>query len=243
MVMVSITPFGQEGPKARWPATELTALAASGVLLLNGDEDRPPLRLPGEQAHIHAGVEAAAGALIAHAARRRDGVGQHVDVSVQTAAMMATQSAVLQWGWDPVSRTTRAAGGMRTGRMRMRIVYPCADGYVSVTFMFGPVMGPYTRRLFEWMCEKGFVDEATRDKDWINYLALLMARREPMSEFDRCTAAIERFTLAHTKAELLEGAERRRLLIVPVSTIADVAASEQLIARGFWTPLDHPELG
>ena len=160
LVMVSITPFGQQGPKAHWAATDLIALAASGVLLLTGDEGRPPLRLPGEQAFLHAGAEAAVGALIAHAARERDGVGQHVDVSVQTAAMMAGQSNVLMWGWDKVSRVGRGGGGVRSGKFLFRFVYPCADGHVSVSFMFGPVMGPYTQRLFQWMHEKGFVDEA-----------------------------------------------------------------------------------
>src|SRR5262245_12317036 len=165
LVLVSITPFGQQGPKAEWAATDLVMQAASGVLLLTGDEDRPPVRLPYEQAYQHAGAEAAVGALIAHAARERDGVGQHVDVSVQTAAMIATQSAVLTWGWDKNLKFTRSAGGVRSGRLVSRFIYPCQDGYVSVSFLFGPVMGPYTQRLFEWMHEKGFVDEATRDKN------------------------------------------------------------------------------
>src|SRR5262249_51780595 len=161
--------------------------------------DRPPVRLPYEQAYLHVGAEAAVGALIAHAARERDGIGQHVDVSVQTAAMIATQSAVLTWGWDKNLKFTRSAGGVRSGRLVSRFIYPCQDGYVSVSFLFGPVMGPYTQRLFEWMHEKGFVDEATRDKNWVEYLTLLRKRQEPVSEVDRCQAAIERFTRAHTK--------------------------------------------
>ena len=242
LVMVSITPFGQQGPKAGWAATELTALASSGVLLITGDEDRPPVRLPGEQAFLHAGAEAAVGALIAQAGRERDGVGQHVDVSVQTAAMMATQSAILQWGWDRASVISRVAGGVKLGPIRLRFVYACADGHVSVTFLFGTVIGPFTRRLFDWMYEEGFVDEATRDKDWVNYVVLLLTGQEPASELDRCTAAIERFTRTKTKAELFAEAMRRGLLIVPVSTTADVAGSEQLAARAYWIEVEHPEL-
>ena len=40
LVMVSITPFGQHGPKAKWAATDLTVTAASGVPYLTGDEDQ-----------------------------------------------------------------------------------------------------------------------------------------------------------------------------------------------------------
>ena len=45
LVLVSLTPFGQEGPKAHWTATDLTILAASGILQLSGDSDRPPARV------------------------------------------------------------------------------------------------------------------------------------------------------------------------------------------------------
>ena len=45
LIVVSITPFGQDGPKAGWAATDLTLLAAGGPLALTGDEDRPPVRV------------------------------------------------------------------------------------------------------------------------------------------------------------------------------------------------------
>ena len=41
LVMISITPFGQTGPNANLPATELTLFAACGQLWLTGD---PPVR-------------------------------------------------------------------------------------------------------------------------------------------------------------------------------------------------------
>jgi formyl-CoA transferase len=37
--------------------------------------------------------------------------------------------------------------------------------------------------------------------------------------------------------------QRRRLLIGPVSTAADLRASEQLAARAWWQTVEHPELG
>jgi crotonobetainyl-CoA:carnitine CoA-transferase CaiB-like acyl-CoA transferase len=242
MVMVSITPFGQTGPKAHWAATDLIALAASGVLLLTGDEDRPPVRTAVPQAYLHAGAEAAVGALIAHHARERDGIGQYVDVSAQTAAMMATQSFILsdRWGDRPLQRI---AGGTKAGRYKLRWVYPCEDGHVSVTFLFGDTIGPYTARLFQWMHEEGFVDEATRDKDWVGFWDRIASRVESGDELVRCTAAIERFMLSHTKAELFEEAQRRRLLIVPVSTSADLLESPQYNARDYWTEVTHEELG
>jgi crotonobetainyl-CoA:carnitine CoA-transferase CaiB-like acyl-CoA transferase len=241
LVMVSITPFGQEGPKAHWAASDLTVYASSGALFISGDDDRPPAAIPIPQAFLHAGAEAAVGALIAHHGRERDGLGQHVDVSAQTAAMMATQATVLSHAWGDVE-TKRMAGGVNFGGIPLRFVNPAKDGHVSVTFLFGTAIGPFTRRLMEVMCEEGFVDEATRDKDWIGYTQLILSGQEPISELMRCFAAIAEFTKSHTKEELFRMALDRGLLIVPVATTEEVVKSEQLAARNYWHEVEHPEL-
>jgi crotonobetainyl-CoA:carnitine CoA-transferase CaiB-like acyl-CoA transferase len=240
LIMISITPFGQHGPKANWAATDLTVTAASGVLFMTGDEDRPPVHVSIPQAYLNAGAEAAVGALIALRARAFDGLGQHIDVSAQTAMMMTTAFMVLAPGWND-HPTERVGGGMKQGSLRLRFVFPCKDGHVNVTFLFGPIFGPSTRRLFEWIYEDGFCDEATRDKDWTAFH--LIDGKETLQEFARCTECLERFTLSHTKAELTEGATRRKILMVPVSNVEDLLQSEQLKAREFWTKIEHPELG
>ena len=50
LVHVSVTPYGQTGPKANWPATELTIEAASGRMARQGDGDRPPIPIGFPQA-------------------------------------------------------------------------------------------------------------------------------------------------------------------------------------------------
>ena len=242
LIMISITPFGQHGPKARWAATDLTVTAASGVLFMTGDEDRPPVHVSIPQAYLNAGAEAAVGALTALRARERDGLGQHIDVSTQTAMMMTTAFYLLAPGWNdhPVERV---GGGLKQGPLRLRFIFPCKDGHVNITFLFGAVFGPSTHRLFEWIYEDGFCDEVTRDKDWNAFGLHLMNGIETLEEFARCTECLERFTLSHTKAELTEGATRRKILMVPVSNVEDLLQSEQLKAREFWTMIEHPELG
>ena len=241
LLVVSITPFGQVGPKANWAATDLTLTAASGVLFMTGDEDRPPVHVSIPQAYLNAGAEAAVGALIALNARERDGLGQHIDVSVQTAMMMTASFMGVAPGWNDHG-AERIGGGMKLGHLRLRFIYPCKDGHVNITFLFGAVFGQTTRRLFEWICEEGFCDQARRDKDWIGYGLHLTTGQEPMEDYERCMECIECFTLSHTKAELFAEAVRRRVLLVPVSNIADMLNSEQLKAREYWTNLDHPEL-
>lgn len=239
LITASITPFGREGPKANWAASDLTVWAASGAHYLTGDDDRPPVQVTVPQAFLHAGAEAAVGVLVALAARARDGLGEDIDVSAQTAAMMATQSVILAPAWNDLP-IGRVGGGLKFGPLFVRFVYPCKDGHVNITLLFGNVLGPFTRRLMEWMHEEGFIDEATRDKDWVAYVQLLTTGQEPIPEFLRVMAAIEQFTLSHTKAELLQGTFERHVLVVPVSTTADVVRSAQLEARGYWQRLAQP---
>lgn len=238
LVMVSITPFGQSGPKAHWASADITAYASAGPLLMQGDDDRPPVALRVPQAMLHAGAEAAVGALVAHVARERDGGGQHVDVSAQTAAMMATQATCLSSGWGD-SETVRMSGGVNFGGIPLKFIQPAKDGFCSVTFLFGTAIGPFTRRLMEVMCEEGFVDEATRDKDWVGYTQLLISGQEPVSELLRCIQAIGAFTASHTKDELFRMGMEKGLLIVPVSEVDEVAQSPQLEAREFWRDMEH----
>jgi crotonobetainyl-CoA:carnitine CoA-transferase CaiB-like acyl-CoA transferase len=239
VVSVSITPFGADGPKAAWAASDLVLLAAGGPLVLQGDDDRAPVRLPVPQAYLHASAEAAVGALVAHHERERSGRGQHVDVSAQQAVALATQSYILcdAIGAPEVRRT---AGGLKHGKLTLRLLFPARDGYVAITFLFGSAIGPFSRRLMRWIHAEGGCDEATRDKDWIAYTELLVSGREPIEEFERVKRLIADFTRTRTKRELLDAAVTHDLLIAPVSTIDEVVASEQLAARDYWRDVPSP---
>jgi crotonobetainyl-CoA:carnitine CoA-transferase CaiB-like acyl-CoA transferase len=242
LVYVSITPFGQDGPKANYADSDLVILAAGGPLILTGDEDRAPVRVSVPQAYLHASGQAAAAALIAHHERRRSGLGQHVDVSAQQAVAQATQSSLLA---APLEERDfqRLAGGVKMGPVKVRLVWPAKDGYVSIGFLFGSAMGHFTKRLMQWVHEEGFCDAETRDKDWVAFGSIFLGDPATITEYERLVGIVERFSASKTKAELLQEALKRALLIAPVQTTKEVLESEQLAARGYWQALDHPELG
>jgi len=234
LIYVSISPFGQQGPKAHWAATDLVVTAAGGLAAMTGDEERRPIRtgVP-PQAYHFAAVEAAVAALLASQERLRSGRGQHVDVSAQQAANAATQCDGLSTlvGDTP---TTRAGGGMYYGGVKLRLLYPARDGYVSIAFLFGSTFGPRTRRLMEFVHDAGFCDAPTRDKDWLAYGARLADGSESSAEFERVKDCLAAFTRSKTKAELLELALDHKLLIAPVSTVGDLLRSPQLESRGYF---------
>lgn len=239
LVVVSITPFGQSGPKAGWVANDLVMGAAAGPLLLQGDEDRPPVRVSAPQAFAHAGAEAAVAALVAHSERVRSGRGQHVDVSAQQAFAAATLGGILTTlaGAKPGSRV---AGGSRMGPVKIRYTFPAKDGYVSITHAFGSAMGPATARLMEWLYEKGECDEALRDTDWVGYGAQLLKGEVSPETFDGVKEVIATGTSHHPKQELLEAALAHRLLLAPGFTTQDLIASEHFATRDFFRSIEHP---
>jgi crotonobetainyl-CoA:carnitine CoA-transferase CaiB-like acyl-CoA transferase len=97
--------------------------------------------------------------------------------------------------------------------------------------------------MMEVVHEEGFIDEATRDKDWLAYTELLVTEQEPLAEYERVKLLVEAFTRTKTKAELFHAALTRGLLIAPITTVDEVVDSPQLAARHYWRLLEHPELG
>jgi crotonobetainyl-CoA:carnitine CoA-transferase CaiB-like acyl-CoA transferase len=242
LIVVSISPFGQDGPKASYADSDLIVMAAGGVLILYGDEDRPPVRMSVPQAYLHASVDAAAAALVAYYERLSSGIGQHVDVAAQESVGLANQSTALS---APMrgEETRRMAGGAQLGSLRVPLVWNARDGQITFVFLFGSALGPFTRKFVDYLYEQGACDQAMRDTDWIGYGAELLSGRLPMQDYDRRKAAIADFFRQKTKAELFQAARERTLLIAPVSTIDDVLQNPQFIAREYWQRLTHADSG
>ncbi len=237
LVTCSLSPFGGDGPKADWLGTDIVLNAASGEMSLNGYMDRPPVRISAPQIWVNAGAEAACGVMIALTDRRQTGLGQHIDLSAQEAMMLTAQ------GWLAPSLcdnppAQRSGGGLELlGQVRFRFVYECLDGHMTLTFLPGILVGPFTNRIIAWAAAQGTVDEELAAIDWTD----LLQERELEDVADIATRTSEGIAAAlakHTKADLFEMARRDKLLMVPVTTPADVVRSEHYEARGFWDDVD-----
>ncbi len=238
LVYAAITPFGSTGPKAGWPATDLTVAAAAGPMIQSGDKDRPPLRVDLPQTALHAGAEAAIGVLAALHERKRSGLGQFIDISAQAAYAQATQSGIIAAA-NNSGQFERSAVGAALGPLEIRLFWPCKDGHVAITYLFGAAIGPFTARLMQYALEEGYCDQATRDKDWLNYTNLILSGQEPIREYLRCCDVVGALCADKTKAELFQVAQERRLLLVPVSTMDDLDRNEHLAARSYWREVER----
>lgn len=241
LVMTSITPYGQDGPMAEVPASDLELMAAGGAVWLTGDADRPPVRVTLAQAGPWAAAYAAIGTLIAHRHRRLTGRGQHVDASQQMSVLPMVVHA--PHFWEMLGVQPMRAGAFLTGRNSngapIRNVWPCRDGYVTFALYGGAAGRQSNRRLVEWMAELGMAPGWLQATDW----DALEVATLPVTEVERIEAAIAPFLATLTKAEFLAEAERRRILGYVVATVEDIRHDAQLEARGVWRRQHSEDLG
>jgi crotonobetainyl-CoA:carnitine CoA-transferase CaiB-like acyl-CoA transferase len=238
LVLCSLTPFGQTGPRAAWRASDLTVVAMSGNLFCTGDPDRAPVRCTLPVSHYHGGIEAALGVVFALLAREQTGRGQHVDVALQEAMVMpnvGTAAMAKMTG----SRGARTGAAIRLGEGVGREIWPCKDGFVTFALRGGPARVPGLAAMVEYMAEQGMASEKLRSRDWKAYNANLLTQAD-IDELEREFAA---FFRTKTMAELYRAACERNLMLAPANTAREIVASTQLAAREFFVELEHPGRG
>ena len=236
LVVGTLTAFGHTGPKAHWPATDLTLMASACTMAFTGDADRSPVRVTLPQA-FHFGAAVLAGGVIAALYERgRSGSGQIVDVAAQQVIPIATQAGVLASACN-FPTPTRTGGGVSIGPIDLRLVYPAKDGFVSITHVFGDAIGPVTKRLMDWVFEEGFVTSASANLDWVNFATLVESGAVSIEQWEEVKAAVALCTASKTKAELLSIAMERQLLMAPIADVAEVLGSEQLATRKYFERL------
>jgi crotonobetainyl-CoA:carnitine CoA-transferase CaiB-like acyl-CoA transferase len=243
LVYVSVTPFGQTGPDASSPATEVTIEAASGLLSLQGDGDRPPLPVGFPQAAFHAGAQAAADALIALYERDRSGQGQYLDLSMQAAmvwTLLYANGIAALTGCDPHP----AGPSRRQARLPelLGVFFPsqlvCKDGHVVVSLGLGRRGSQTLQSLVAWMDDEDALDPALRGVCLQTWPRDVRDGRLAASTVQRLVDLAATFVKGKTMRELMDRACRDRLLLAPAVRVADLVDDRQLTARAFWRDID-----
>lgn len=238
LIHVSITPFGRTGPHAEWRASDLELMAASGAMSLAGEPGQMPLRISHPQSNPWAASQATVGAMVALHKRGLTGIGDHVDVSAQSAVIISIAHAPAFY--DMLGQTPTRAGAFMTGRSVhgavYRVFWPCKDGYVNF-IIYGGVAGRRTNEgLCAWMREAGAEMGALANIDW----ATFDSTQTTQEQVDAMEGPIGRFFLTVTKAEFLQQAFKREMLGYPVSNVHDIATDPQLAERSFWHDAPGP---
>jgi len=223
VVHVLISAFGMDGPRSGWKGSDMVGAGAGGMMWMSGRPEGPPLVPPREQAFHLAGANAAIGALLGVAARRRTGRGQLIDLSVQECVASTLEyGALLYIHRGEVHRRD----GSRYPHVPHRL-FRCRDGFVAGGYGGSPRMWT---DLVGWMAEVDAA-EGLDDPAWDDGAARFAAR-------ERIDEVVEAFTGRFGMREFAEEAQRRRLPWASVDGPEEVRANPQLADRGFFVDVE-----
>lgn len=250
LVMVSMTPFGPEGPRANDPVTDLTILAGGGPVWSCGYDDHalPPVRGGGNQG-FHTGCHfAVIGALTALLCRHETGEGQHVEVNMNAAANVTTEAASYSWlvAKQTVQRQTGRHAAMNpTLPTQIR----CADGAYATTGL-APRKGADYRKMIEWLAEIGILAnfpgapflEMGAERDVLDFSQI--GHDEVVAAiFEAGRSAVVAAAEALPAYEFFQQGQQRGFQVGIIYSPDEFFEDPHAVARGFQVEVDHPEIG
>ncbi|MCY3572496.1 MAG: CoA transferase [Chloroflexi bacterium] len=221
---VTITVFGIGTQREGWRAQSLIASLASGISYRIGDPDRAPLGLPYDAPQFQGGIHAAIAALLARRATREDGLGQHAWLSiVDIISNVMAGAGVATFVFTGQSR---GRAGTHMNAFYPWQVTPVKDGYYEVITM----VDRQWSRFLELMGDPEWQHDERLQNRWLAF-----QHSEDLDAF------WHPWMKERTKAELMELFGENHISFQPVHTIGEVAESDHLRAREFWTEIAHPE--
>lgn len=247
LIYASVTPFGQDGPLADAPATDLTIEAAGGLVALQGDPDRVPIPVGYPQASFHAGLQAGADIVIALNERLHSGLGQHLDVSAQSAIVWTLMHAT---GYPPntgqnppatCERRTDTAGALPG--LRHLALNRCKDGWFLTHILLPGIGGRTLNTLMRWLEAEGQLDDDLRGIDWTAWTGEIVAGNLTVDQVNRAQEAFAAFALTKTMHELQTFSLENKVVLGAVYAVKDLPTDPHLVARDFWTTIGgrtHP---
>lgn len=225
LVYASITPFGQTGPWRDYKANDMAGIALGNLLYLAGEPGEPPLQPPGEIAYGMASTYGAFGIAAALYHRLESGDGQYIDVSMHECAGHIAGYFIPNYGYTGAKPARASRKGEETD---LYDPYATKNGYARIFII--PV--EQWRRLVDWMGRPASISGPEFEK---------MSYRRQHPEI--VVGAIAEFCARHTKEELYEEGQKRRIAVTPINTVGEFINSQQAKERETFVDMEHPVIG
>jgi crotonobetainyl-CoA:carnitine CoA-transferase CaiB-like acyl-CoA transferase len=234
LIVVSITPFGLDGPWADRVSSDLVGLALGSPLNSCGYDDHsiPPIRPGGDQGYQSACSFALMALMLALLERQRSGEGQVVDVGMHDCLAVSAELANPYWFYPKAvvqRQTCRHAQPTPTAPA----LFPCGDGRYVYFVLFVADLKPF-RQLVDWMATKG-VEADLLDPEYED-----AAYRQ--ENFGHIQGLVEVFFLLQTADEAYHEGQARGLPIGVAYAPDDLFHDEHLRAREFFVEVEHDDL-
>jgi len=217
LVILSITPYGTDGPYADRPANDFVIQAESGGLLGRGSAHGAPFQAGGRTSEWIAAPFAAVAVTAAALRAQRTGHGEHIDCSVAEAMTIAAS------GYAEVTRQllgNQPLSGVAR-RLETPSVEPTLDGYVGFC--------TNSREQFD-----SFLVLIERlDLLDTGEFAPALARQARWEEW---TAIVRAWTMGRSTAEIVRAASQLRIPVAPVHDAAGLLGFEHFTDRRVFVP-------
>ena len=210
-VVVRITGFGDDGPKAHWRAPEIVLQASSGMMISNGIRGREPLYGTGQRASYAAGQAAYVQTLASLRARRMGAGGDVVRIDAAETAAAMCFPYVLQAIYNGTDRR-RGDQDIPAGEVKCRGAWVCLWVYSNRFKALCEALG-----LEDCLTDPRFAEVEARQKHWRAFFDLMqekVADRDP----DDLVAQLQGMNIIAARAY----------------RISELRESGHLAARGYW---------
>jgi benzylsuccinate CoA-transferase BbsF subunit len=218
-IVVTISPYGETGPRANDPATDLTLFFASGISrLLTGQVDdlaEPPIRPVGEQSAFIGGLAAACAGMHASLGNQS---GAAIDVSIHEALATLAMTELARAGlgkksWDR-KRVSDGNGATVT-------ILPASDGYAAISPREEKQWASWLEAMGSpaWGADSRFATKADRVNNW-----------------DALHALMSQWSRHHDKQWIADTAQRAHVPSFPLREVAEHLDTPQMRHRRYYAP-------
>lgn len=229
VIMVRISGYGQDGPKAEKPGFGTVAEGISGWAHANGFPDREPLLPPISLADLTAAQFAVAATMFAvferDLGRGGSGEGQVIDISLYEPLFRLFVGDVETY--DRKGEVKERTGNQHPNAAP-RNVYETADGHVTLSAS--------NQRTFERVARAIGREDLLEDPRF-------ETNERRVENADLLDAEIEDWTSERPTREVIETIESGGGIVGPVYDIADIFQDDQYLARGDVVQVDDPDVG
>ena len=216
-VIVAISPFGQSGPRADEPATDLTLFCASGIArMLTGQVDdiaEPPTRAVGQQSAFIGGLAGAAAGMHGLLAGKS---GTVIDVSIQEA--LAT-IAIRELSRASLNEKPWTRKRLTDGNGATVTILPASDGYVAIS--------PREEHQWKaWVAAMGSPAWAAEDR--------FKTKPDRVENWDELHSLMSDWSRPQDKQSIADIAQAAHVPSFPLMELAEHLDAEQLDHRNFF---------
>jgi crotonobetainyl-CoA:carnitine CoA-transferase CaiB-like acyl-CoA transferase len=224
LILISVTGFGQNGPRSQYKSCDLVASAFGGQMYVSGSLLTPPLKSFGEQSYYAASLFGAISILLALRKRVYSGKGEHIDISLQEAVVSALEHVMVRFFYEKI--IPKRQGSFHWNNSFC--ILSCKDGHILMT--------PFHQweTLVEWVDSEGMADDLI-DEEY-------KKEEYRLQHFNHIIEVLQRWAKTHKKDELFELGQLMSFPWAPVYSPMEVLESSQLKTRGFFLDVKHPEM-